>query len=109
LLQGATPAAGSGDRLNPLALRAPQFPAKAKSIISIFCYGGVSHVDTFDPKPESLKRQGETMAGKGNVVVSQGNPGGLMPSPWEFRQHGQSGIAVSSLFPMSRRRWMRLR
>ncbi len=97
LLRGASTT--GTERLNPLALRAPQFPAKAKSIISIFCYGGVSQVDTFDPKPELLKRQGETMAGKGNIVVSQGNPGGLMPSPWEFQQHGQSGIHVSSLFP----------
>ena len=84
---------------SPLAPHAPQFPAKAKAVISIFCYGGVSHVDTFDPKPELFKRQGEAMTGKGQVVVSQGNPGGLMPSPWQFQKHGQSGIEVSDLFP----------
>uniref|UniRef100_A0A7V4G998 DUF1501 domain-containing protein n=1 Tax=Desulfobacca acetoxidans TaxID=60893 RepID=A0A7V4G998_9BACT len=54
---------------------------KAKAVISIFCYGGVSHVDTFDPKPLLLERQGEALTGKGEVVVSQGHPGGLMPSP----------------------------
>jgi hypothetical protein len=95
LLCGASAAGGS----SPLALRAPHFPAKAKAVISIFCYGGVSHVDTFDPKPELLKRQGEAMTGKGEVVVSQGHPGGLMPSPWAFAKHGQSGMDVSELFP----------
>jgi hypothetical protein len=84
---------------SPMAARAPHFPAKAKAVISIFCYGGVSHVDTFDPKPELLKRQGEAMTGKGEVVVSQGHPGGLMPSPWKFAKHGQSGMDVSELFP----------
>src|ERR1700704_2647109 len=62
---------------SPLAAKAPAKAAKAKAVISIFCYGGVSQVDTFDPKPELLKRQGEAMTGKGEVVVSQGNPGGL--------------------------------
>ncbi|MCY4187909.1 MAG: DUF1501 domain-containing protein [Bryobacterales bacterium] len=78
---------------------APHFAPKAKSVISIFCYGGPSHIDTFDPKPELEKHAGEVMAGVGEVVVSQGNPGGLMPSPWKFRKHGQSGIEVSELFP----------
>ena len=84
--------------VSPLAVQAPHFPAKAKAVISIFCYGGVSQVDTFDPKPELLKRQGETIPGK-NIVPSQGTPGGLMPSIWEFKKHGQSGMDVSSLFP----------
>ena len=95
LMRGATAAPGT----SLLAVRAPHFPAKAKAVISIFCYGGVSHVDTFDPKPELLKRQGEAMTGKGEVVVSQGHPGGLMPSPWKFSKHGQSGMDVSELFP----------
>ncbi len=84
--------------ISPLAVQAPHFPGKAKAVISIFCYGGVSQVDTFDPKPELLKRQGETIPGK-NIVPSQGTPGGLMPSIWEFKKHGQSGMDVSSLFP----------
>ncbi len=78
---------------------APHFAPKAKNIISIFCYGGPSQVDTFDPKPELGKYAGEVMSGVGEVVVSQGNPGGLMPSPWKFKQYGQSGIEVSELFP----------
>ncbi|MBK5293461.1 MAG: DUF1501 domain-containing protein [Acidobacteriia bacterium] len=86
-------------RMDPMAPKPPHFPGKAKAVISIFCYGGVSHVDTFDPKPELLRRQGEALTGKGEVVVSQGTPGGLMPSSWEFRKHGQCGMDVSTLFP----------
>jgi len=81
------------------APRSPHFAGKAKAVISVFCYGGASHIDTFDPKPELLKRQGQAMTGVGDVVVSQGNPGGLMPSPWSFKKYGQSGIEVSELFP----------
>ncbi len=82
-----------------LAPRLPHFAAKAKAVISIFCYGGVSQVDTFDPKPELARRAGEAMTGKGDVIVSQGHPGGLMPSPWTFKKYGQSGLDVSELFP----------
>src|SRR6187399_2980595 len=84
---------------SPLAPKPQHFPAKAKHVISIFCYGGVSQVDTFDPKPELLRRAGEAMTGKGKVVVSQGNPGGLMPSHWSFKKYGQCGMDVSELYP----------
>ena len=94
LLCGASASATS-----PLAPKPPHYKGKAKSVISIFCYGGVSHVDTFDPKPELKARQGEALTGKGEVVVSQGHPGGLMPSPWSFQKHGQCGMDVSELFP----------
>jgi hypothetical protein len=82
-----------------MTAKAPHFSPKAKAVISIFCYGGASHIDTFDPKPELIRRQGEAMTGVGEVVPSQGHPGGLMPSPWKFSKHGQSGIEVSELFP----------
>lgn len=82
-----------------LASRKPHFTAKAKAVISIFCYGGVSQMDTFDPKPELYRRRGEALTGKGDVVVSQGTPGGLMPSPWAFQKYGQCGMDVSELFP----------
>src|SRR3954451_15336992 len=84
---------------SPMASKAPHFPAKAKAVISIFCYGGVSQVDTFDPKPLLMRRQGETMTGVGEVIPSQGTPGGMMPSPWSFKKYGQSGLDVSELFP----------
>jgi hypothetical protein len=84
---------------SPLAPKLPHFAPKAKAVISVFCYGGVSQMDTFDPKPELFKRQGEAMTGVGDFEVSQGHPGGLMPSPWAFKKHGQSGIEVSDIFP----------
>jgi hypothetical protein len=86
-------------RTDPMVPRKPHFAPKATNVISIFCYGGVSQMDTFDPKPMLDKRQGEVLTGKGEVVVSQGNPGGLMPSPWKFKKYGQCGMDVSELFP----------
>ncbi|MEX2260737.1 MAG: DUF1501 domain-containing protein [Bryobacteraceae bacterium] len=80
-------------------MRGPHFPPKATAVISIFCYGGVSHVDTFDPKPELTRRQGEALSGVGEVVVSQGHPGALMGSPWSFKKYGQCGMDVSEIFP----------
>src|SRR5207245_11221957 len=61
--------------------------------------GGVSHLDTFDPKPALKKYAGQPLTGKGEVVVRQGNPGPLMPSPFTFRKYGQRGIDVSEIFP----------
>jgi len=84
---------------SPLAPKSPMLPAKAKAVISIFCYGGVSQVDTFDPKPELLRHQGETMAGVGPIITVMGNPGGLMPSNFQFKKYGQCGMDVSELFP----------
>jgi hypothetical protein len=84
---------------NPLAPKPPHFPAKAKAVISIFCYGGASQVDTFDPKPELLELQGQTMKGVGDVRTVMGTPGGLMPSPWSFKKHGECGMEISELFP----------
>jgi hypothetical protein len=46
---------------NPLAVKSPQFPAKAKSVIFIFLQGGPSQVDTFDPKPELAKLDGQLL------------------------------------------------
>jgi Protein of unknown function (DUF1501) len=84
---------------NPNAARQPHFPARAKSVISLFMSGGVSHMDTFDPKPALAKYAGQPLSGKGEIVVRQGNPGPLMPSPFTFRKYGQSGIDVSEIFP----------
>ena len=84
---------------NPYAARQPHFPARAKRVISLFMDGGVSHIDTFDPKPALGKYAGQPLSGKGDVVVRQGNPGPLMPSPFQFRKYGQCGMDVSELFP----------
>src|ERR1700681_2026818 len=85
---------------NPFAPRPPHFAPRAKSVISLFMSGGVSHVDTFDPKPALEKYAGQPLSGKGEIVVRQGHPGPLMPSPFTFKKYGQSGIEVSELFPL---------
>ena len=61
--------ADSGDG-NPLAPKQPHFPAKAKRVIFIFCNGGVSHMDTFDPKPELFDADGK-MTGVGGGLSNQ--------------------------------------
>ena len=79
---------------NPYAPKAPHFKPRATAVISLFMSGGVSHVDTFDPKPALTKYAGQPLDGKvaGDVIVRQGHPGPLMPSPFAFKKYGQSGI-----------------
>lgn len=97
LLGAACDARAAGH--NPYAPKAPHFKPRAKSVISLFMSGGVSHLDTFDPKPALQKHAGQPLTGKGEVIVRQGNPGPLMPSPFTFKKYGQSGMDVSELFP----------
>ncbi len=85
--------------ISPSAARDPHHKPRAKNVISLFMSGGVSHVDTFDYKPALEKYHGQPMTGKGDITVRQGFPGPLMKSPFKFKQYGQSGIAVSELFP----------
>jgi hypothetical protein len=77
----------------------PHFTPKAKRLVQIFCCGGVSHLDTFDYKPELERFHGRTLDGKGENLGFFGQPGKVMKSPYEFRQHGKSGAWVSSLLP----------
>ena len=79
--------------------QAPHFAPKAKRVVQIFCCGGVSHLDTFDYKPELERMDGKALEGKGENLGFFGQPGKLMKSVYEFRQHGQSGSWVSSLLP----------
>ncbi len=73
------------------SIHAPSFSPKAKSVIFLFMDGGVSHVDTFDPKPALEKHAGKPW--------KDGNTSHWQRSPWKFAQHGQSGTWVSELFP----------
>ncbi len=77
----------------------PHFPPKAKRVIQVFCAGGVSHLDTFDYKPELAKMDGQSLEGKGENLGFFGQPGRLMKSVYDFKQHGKSGAWVSSLLP----------
>jgi hypothetical protein len=83
---------------NPLAVREPHFPARAKRVIFLFMHGGPSQVDTFDYKPLLKRDHGKPLPFARPKVVS-GQTFNLLKSPWEFKQHGQSGMWVSSLFP----------
>ncbi len=68
-------------------------------VIQIFAAGGVSHVDTFDYKPELARLNGQPLSGKGKVDTFFAQPGNLMASPFTFRQHGKSGLWISDLLP----------
>src|SRR5258708_4537091 len=61
----------------PLAPRPPHFTAKAKRVLVIFCSGAVSHLDTFDYKPELVKRHGQALPGADKLVTFQGENGNL--------------------------------
>jgi hypothetical protein len=81
--------------LNPLAVRAPHFPAKAKRVIHIFANGGASHVDTFDPKPALDEWHGKEIPVK---LRTERKTTTAFKSPFKFEKRGQSGIEVSELF-----------
>ena len=76
-------------------------PAKVKRVVQLFMNGGVSQMDTFDFKPELVRRHGQKFdPGAGlRVEAATSAPGNVMKSPFEFRQHGQCGRWVSSVFP----------
>ena len=83
---------------HPYAARKPHFPARAKNVIVIFCSGACSQVDTFDYKPELIKRDGQDLPG-GKLITFQGEQGKLTKSPWKFRPYGESGKMISDLVP----------
>ncbi len=74
-------------------------PAKAKRIIQLFMNGGVSQMDTFDYKPALERLHGQMIGPKEKPEGQTGPAGAVMKSPFEFKQHGQSGRWVSSVFP----------
>lgn len=73
----------------------PHFLPKAKRILQVFCVGGMSHIDTFDHKPELDARNGQPF----DMPTFFGQAGNLYASPWKFQQRGQSGLWVSDLLP----------
>jgi len=95
------------DPLNPFAARPPHFAPRAKSVIFLFMVGGPSQVDTFDYKPELQKLNGKPVPDSIRKAVSatkfanvfHGCKDELMGSPYKFKQHGQSGLWVSELYP----------
>ncbi len=84
--------------VNPLAARRPMFAPKAKRVIFIFMQGGPSHVDTFDPKPQLDKHDGQQVEFY-NARRRERRMEPVMKALWKFKQHGQCGHPVSELFP----------
>ncbi|WP_020474813.1 DUF1501 domain-containing protein [Zavarzinella formosa] len=85
--------------INPLAVKKPMLPAKAKSVIFLFMYGGPSHMDTFDHKPKLYPLDGKTIPVKTFGRGGHKNEGRVVGPKWKFKPYGQSGKMVSDLFP----------
>jgi hypothetical protein len=81
------------------APRGLHHPAKAKRVIQLFMSGAASQCDTFDYKPKLIERNGQQFDPGGKVELFQSSAGAVMKSPWDWKQHGDSGKWVSSLVP----------
>src|SRR5438132_1159949 len=92
----AGPAAGKG---KPELNGGLHHKARAKRVVQLFMSGAASQVDTFDYKPELIKRHGQKFDPGGKIELFQSAPGACMKSPWTWKQHGQCGKYVSSLLP----------
>ena len=96
---GSAPLRPAIDPRHPFAPRQSHFAPRAKNVLVIFCAGACSHLDTFDYKPELIKRHGQSMPGADTLITFQGEQGDLVKSPWTFRPYGQSGKMISDLVP----------
>lgn len=74
---------------------APHFSPRAKRVLQVFQVGGMSHLDTFDYKPELRRRNGQPF----DMPTFFGQGGTLLGNVFEFKQRGQSGLWVSDLLP----------
>ena len=95
----ASQAHAASDFANPLAAKKPPLPAKAKSVIFLFMYGGPSHVDTFDYKPKLYPLDGKTIDVKTFGRGGKRNQSRVVGPKWQFKPYGQCGKHVSDLFP----------
>src|SRR3954454_22121603 len=93
-----------GAEANPLLPKPAPLPAKAKSVIYLHMHGGVSHVDTFDPKPELTRNTGKPLSAELAKLIKTSfihdpSKAILRGTPWEFRPGGTCGTPVSDLYP----------
>src|SRR5262245_50272261 len=95
---GESPSLAHRAGTGPLTPKAPHFSARAKRVIFLFMHGGVSHVDTFDPKPKLTAMNGQPLP-MAKPKFEFAPTGNLLASPWKFQKNGRSGIEVSELFP----------
>jgi hypothetical protein len=93
-----TARAGSSPSPVDVAKRAAA-KTKAKSVIFLFMYGGPSHIDTFDYKPDMIGTDGKTVAVSTFGRGGKKNEGRIVEPRWKFKQYGQCGKWVSDLFP----------
>ena len=84
---------------DPLAAGKGHFPAKADRVIFLYSTGGVSHVDTFDHKPQLIRDHGKSITASRWLNKSGSYERFLIKPRWDFRPYGQSGTRVSDLFP----------
>ena len=98
---GALAFAQMAHAANPLAPKPAHRPAKAKNVIFLFMAGGPSHLETFDPKPLLNKLNGQKRPAEFGEAKYQfvQNDAKLLGTQRTFKQHGQSGLWVSDLFP----------
>jgi hypothetical protein len=84
---------------HPYAPRRPHFAPRAKNVLVIFCSGACSHLETWDYKPELIKRHGQPLPGLDKLVTFQGENGNLTRPLWDFEPRGQCGKMISNLLP----------
>jgi len=96
---GEPPIRPAIDTSRPYAPRSPHFPARAKRVLVIFASGAISHVDTFDYKPELVAKHDTPMPESSGLITFQGEQGNLIQPRWQFRPRGQSGKMTSDLLP----------
>ena len=90
------PIAPSINAGQPHAARHAHFGPRARQVVMIFCSGGFSPLDSFDYKPELVRRHGQALPGK-NLITFQGEQGSLTRPLYPFRPRGESGKMVSTL------------
>ncbi len=99
LAQQSVAADGAADWANPLAPKEPHFAPQAKNVIFFYCYGGPSHIDTFDYKPTMYGMDGKTIDVKTFGRGGHKSQGRIVEPRWKFNQYGECGKWVSDLFP----------
>ena len=99
-LFSAAPARANEPAIYDLKPKAPQFPARAKSVIHLFMNGGPSQMDLFDPKPALKRLAGTAPSRELSFAISNGKVAGtLFPSPFEFKRAGKCGMEISDMLP----------
>ncbi|MGD2017690.1 MAG: DUF1501 domain-containing protein [Planctomycetota bacterium] len=104
LFGGPAAAMGRGDGQaaeGPFTPRAPHFPARARNVIFLYMDGGPAQMDTFDPKPELARWAGKPIP-VDTPPTQFDNIGSVLPSYWDFKPGGESGLMISDLFPTLR-------